>query len=96
VIGGKEMKKRSIIQAVAAIVGVFVLALPLFVAYRARAFHYCVDDGERPQVRVVSNDEPCSPDEGPIEWGRMGWQSKVKVLGNTAAKAFSPGKGPFR
>ncbi len=80
------MQKRNITPALAAIAGVSVLLL--FVAYRARAFHYCVGDGERPQVRVVSNDEPWSSDEGPMEWETLGLRSQLKLLGNIAAKAF--------
>ncbi|HEY1759059.1 MAG TPA: hypothetical protein VGG72_27050 [Bryobacteraceae bacterium] len=81
------MKKRSIVPALAAIVGVLVL-LSLFVAFRARTFHYCVEDGERPQVHVTGDDEPCGPDEGPIEWDSMGLPSRFRLLRDTAAKAF--------
>jgi hypothetical protein len=80
------MQKSNIAPALVAIVGVLVLLL--FVAYRARTFHYCVDDGERPQVRVKSNDEPCSPDEDPMEWKVLGLRAKFKLLGNTASKAL--------
>ena len=80
------MEKRNVTPALAAIAAVLVLLL--FVAYRARAFHYCLEDGERPQVRVVTNDEPCSPDEGPMEWESLGLRSELKLLGMTAAKAF--------
>jgi hypothetical protein len=79
------MQKRNITPVLAAIAGVLVL---LFVAYRARGFHYCVEEGERPQVRVVSSEEPCSPDEGRMELERLGLRSKLKLLGNIAAKAL--------
>lgn len=79
------MQKRNITPVLAAIAVALVL---LFVVYRARGFRYCVEDGEHPQVRIVSSEEPCSPDEGPMELERLGLQSKLKLVGNIAAKAF--------
>jgi len=65
-----------------------LVVLLLFVSYRARAFHYCFAFSERGQPRVLTADEPCNPDEQPLEWEILGGASKVRLVGNTIVKAF--------
>jgi hypothetical protein len=79
------MENHNISRVLAVIASIVVLLL-LFASYRARDFHYCAEEEEF-QARVVSSDEPCGPDESPLEWRRLGWVSKLKLIGNTAAKA---------
>jgi hypothetical protein len=80
------MGNRNINQAFAVIACIFLLLV--FVSYRARSFHYCVGFKERAQARVGSADEPCSPEEQPLEWRILGLKSKLELVGNTIAKAF--------
>jgi hypothetical protein len=79
------MRNHSMTLAFGIITGMLVIS-GLFVSYRARAFHYCM--GFREQARVVSTDEPCSPDEQPLEWEVLGYASRVKLVGSTIVKAF--------
>lgn len=80
------MRNHSITLGLALIASVLLISL-LFVSYRARTFHYCLGFRELAQARVVSSDEPCSPDEQPLEWEILGWASKLKLVGNTIVKA---------
>ena len=79
------MRNRSITLMLAVVASMLAISL-LFVSYRARAFHYCM--GFRQQARVVSFDEPCSPDEQPLDWQVLGYGSKLKLVGSTIVKAF--------
>jgi hypothetical protein len=79
------MENHNISRVLAVTASIVVLLL-LFAFYRARGFHYCAEEEEF-RARVVSSDEPCGPDESPLEWNRLGWASKLKLIGNTAAKA---------
>jgi hypothetical protein len=81
------MQDRIVPRLLTALAGTFVL-LVLFVAYRARTFHYCVGYEERDQGRVVSSTEPCRADEKPMGWKSQGWHSKLKLAGSTTAKAL--------
>ena len=79
------MENQNISRLLAVMAGILVVLL-LFASYRARGFHYCAAEQEF-HARVVSGDQPCSPDESPLEWNRLGWGSKLKLIANTAAKA---------
>ena len=78
-------ENHNVSRVLAVLAGILVLLL-LFASYRARGFHYCAEEEEF-HARVVSSDEPCGPDESPLEWRRLGWVSRLKLIGNTAAKA---------
>ncbi len=81
------MPKPSGSRLMGAVAVAFLLAV-LFVSYRARGFHYCAGTGNRPQARVAAGDEPCFPDEEPLEWQRLGWPGRVKLGARATAKAF--------
>ena len=67
--------------------------LVVFVAYRARTFHYCVEYGARARIsRLADHAGTCGPDEQPMGWRDLwreqGLRSKVKMLGATTLEAF--------
>jgi hypothetical protein len=74
------------ISRVLAVIASIVVVLLFLASYRARGFHYCAEEEEF-QARVVSSDEACGPNESRLDWNRLGWGSKLKLIGNTAAKA---------
>jgi len=67
---------------------VVVLFIFLFIAYRARTFHYCASTGDRPEARITDGSEPCGPDQEPLEWRRVGWAGKIKLAAGAAAKVL--------
>ncbi len=79
------MRKHSVSLILAVVASLLAFSL-LFVSFRARAFHYCM--GFQEQARVVSIDEPCSPDEQPLEWEVLGYAGKLKLVGSTIGRAF--------
>jgi hypothetical protein len=76
-----------------AIISAMFLLLVVFVTYRARTFHYCVEMGARPHSRLVGIDETCAPGEIPMEWQglwrEMGMRSKLGMLVSTTVDAFT-------
>ena len=79
------MENHNISRLLMIMAGILAVLL-FFASYRARGFHYCAAEQEF-HARVVSGDEPCGPDESPLEWNRLGWGSTLRLIGNTAAKA---------
>jgi hypothetical protein len=70
-----------------------LILVGVFVAWRAQNFHYCVQNGGRDQKsRFADLSETCSPNEEPMDWHELwkmeGGRSKIKLLGQTTAKAF--------
>jgi hypothetical protein len=68
--------------------GVLLVLALVFIGYRARTFNYCASTGDRPAPRIVTGSESCGPNEEPLEWRRLGWYSRIKLTGRTAAKAL--------
>ena len=71
-----------------------VILLLIFIAYRARGFHYCAGNEERPHITVAAGSQECGPGEAPMElrtmWREQGLPSKIKMIGKTIARAFVP------
>ena len=79
------MAARTGYRVTSALAAALLLGLVL-VSYRARTFHYCATTGPRPEARVAAGEEPCRPDEEPLETGRLGWPGKIKLAAKAAAK----------
>jgi hypothetical protein len=90
--GRKLVENYNISRVLAVITSIEVLLL-LFASYRARGFHYCAEEEEF-QARVVSSDEPCGPDERPLDWNRLGpsndWVRSAKKYAGTIIGPCQP------